>query len=144
METKNGLRWNTSSILSISKKYSRTKKSKKNLKLEIYKLKSEVAKLYINDLSPIEFQDNLTKLVQGLEIKIIMENKNLEINLDSLKISKDENEKTKLNKDIEYIKNSIKTMVVKRVKLNSQILQNNIIEKYNKLQKDIDISVNKQ
>jgi len=144
LETKNGLRWNTSSILSISKKYSRTKKSKKNLKLEIYKLKSEVAKLYINDLSPIEFQDNLTKLVQGLEIKIIMENKNLEINLDSLKISKDENEKTKLNKDIEYIKNSIKTMVVKRVKLNSQILQNNIIEKYNKLQKDIDISVNKQ
>jgi len=138
METSDGLRWNTASILSISKKYIQTLNSKKILENEINQLKKETSKYLVNGVSPVEHQDKTNRAAQQLDLELKSQTYNLHVNLDSLALTKDLNEKDKLNNEIKDIQNSIKTLGKQKKGINLEVIDDSILKKYNESRKILD------
>lgn len=143
IQTKDGAKWNLVSMLSIAKIYSKTISTIKLLKINIEQENKKISKLYINNLSPIQYQNNILKSKKEFEINITNTKKELEKLSDSIF---QESNKTKIktleNKKIDLIDYLAKLQKEKQSIL-SKKPKREIIQQYTQLQKELD-TMNRQ
>lgn len=144
LETEDGLRWNVISMLSIAKIYTRTKATVKELDKEIHKFDEEILKLYINGLTPVEYNNIFIKEKQKIAEQLRNERQKLEQYMDTFRITKDEARKKVLNNDINRIKREINQITLSMDKLSKKEIRKTIIDKYQKLEKEMDSLLREQ
>ncbi|MEA2100824.1 MAG: hypothetical protein U9P72_11920 [Campylobacterota bacterium] len=139
IKTEDGLRWSVVSMLSIAKIYSKTTKSIITLEKKITEGKTVISELYIDALSPIEYQANFIKSRGEIENEIEVIKRELDKHLDVLALEKDVEKKKILKKDIENIKNELSNLREEKQELSTKVIGAGIIKQYTELQKDIDL-----
>ena len=138
LETDDGLKWNVISMLSIAKIYTRTRESIKRRNKEIDVLDEEALGLFIDELSPVEYNNLYIKERQELEEELSKENRKLEKFLDSIYITKDKKKKDSLKKDAEQIKKEIKLIKQDMRELAKEEIKRSVVDKYLKIERELD------
>jgi hypothetical protein len=108
LETEEGLKWNVISMLSIAKVYTRTRTSVNKLQKEIYVVDEQILKLFVNEVSPVEYNKLFMKEKQKLSDQLRKEGRVLEDMLDSVHKAKNENIKDGIKRDIERAKQDVR------------------------------------
>ncbi len=140
-ESENGLRWNVISMLSIAKIYIRTKTSIDKAKEELEELNKKIKTLYINNHSPLEYQNSLIKEQEKIEVQMSRSQKKLDRLIDSFNLAKDENKKTYLKEEIQEIKEELQKLGDEKSTLKSKTVEKSVILQYSKLRIEIDTLV---
>lgn len=122
LETAGGVKWNIVSMLSIAKIYTRTRTSVKKISKEISLMDKQILKLFINNLSPVEYDNIYIQEKNALTELLREKNKKLDKCMDSFRISKDEKVKDKLQNEINLIKREISQVRRKIEKLSKNRL----------------------
>ena len=143
LESKDGLRWNVGSMLSITKIYIKSKKVVKSLQLESLNLNTQVKKLYIGNLTPLDYQTAQIQKRQSFDNDIAHYNKKLERYVDILNQTNDENEKTEMKKDIHSLKEMVSNLIQEKKDLSEESIDKGTLSQYTNIQKEIN-SVTRQ
>ena len=138
MEAQDGLRWNVGSMLSISRMYTKSKKMIKTLQKNIVDMNTEIKKLYIGNLTPLEYQTSQVQKRQSFDDDIIKYNKKIEKYLDNLNLSDNESEKKTIKKEIHFIKEDINRLKEEKNNLIEDSVNQGSARQYTKLQKELD------
>lgn len=143
LESKEGLRWNVGSMLSITKIYIKSKKVIKNLQQENQMLNAQVKKLYIGNLTPLEYQSAQIQKRQSFDNDITLYNKKTERYVDILNQTSNEDEKSEMKKEIHSLKEMLNTLLQGKKELAEESVDKGTLSQYTHMQKEID-SVNRQ
>lgn len=138
LEAENGLKWSVSSMMSIIKIYIKTDKSIEMLQNRQDEMQESIESLYVNGISPIEYNNNIGDEMEKISQELFYDNKKLNVYMDSLDATKDEKEKEGLKKDILQIKADIQQKKDEKEKLASKLIDKGRLLKYNDTLKDID------
>jgi len=138
LETDDGLMWNVISMLSIAKVYTRTRASVNRLQKEIYVVDEQILELFVNELSPVEYNKLYKKEKQKLSDQLRKEGRTLEDMLDSVHRAKNENIKDAIRRDIERAKHDIRVTKKNIQRLADKEIERKKIDKYLKLEREID------
>jgi len=136
LEAPGGLQWNVVSMLSIAKIYTKTQKVVITLQSDIKEIDSEMSALYVDDLSPVEYQAVFIKKRQIIEDKISEVTNKLDKYFDSLELAKNDVEKENLEDDIRDIQNTIDNLRDDKRELAKKIIHQNVIKQYGELVKE--------
>ena len=138
LDAGNGLKWNVLSMLSIAKVYTKTTHVIRKLKKEIQKLDDEIDKLYINDISPTQYQAAVIKKQNNITTEINKEVKKLEKNQDKINKTQNKEEKEWVTQEIHDIKLKISALREDKKFLSDKMLSQNVIKSYLELSKQLD------
>jgi len=138
LDAGNGMRWNVISMLSIAKVYTKTVATIKALKREIIEIEYKVNSLYIGNISPTKYQAMLVKKQNDITKNINKEVKRLEKVMDSIRISKSDDEKVWLNKDLKNIKLEIADLRDDKNFLSEKMIKQSILKSFLSLSKKLD------
>ncbi len=144
LQTDDGLKWNVISMLSIAKIYTRTKKSLKKLDIEIHLLDEKIVDLYIDELSPLEYNNLYLKEKQKLDEQVSIQRRRLDESLDMLQILKEEKEKIKLTEEIKIIKKNIHILRKSLEILAKKEVSRSSLDKYVKYEREIEYMLREQ
>ena len=144
LETKDGLKWNVISMLSIAKIYTRTKKLLKKLDKEIHLLDDKIVDLFINEISPVEYNNQYLKEKQKLDEDLSIERRRLDESLDMLQIVKEENDKVSLTKDIKKIKKDFHIVRRSLELLGQKEVNRSDLDKYVRYERELDYMLREQ
>ena len=143
LESNKGLRWNVGSMLSITRIYTKSKRVIVELQKEIIELNTQVNKLYIGNLTPLEYQTAQIQKRQSFDNDIAHEAKRLERYIDTLNHISDEEQKHEIKKDIHLIRETLSKLREEQKNLLDETIDKAILSQYTHLQKEID-SLNRQ
>jgi len=143
LDAGNGLKWSVVSMLSIARIYTKTKANIEKLENDLMDIDDKIEELYIDDMSPREYQNSLINQRKEIEDVMEEENKELEKCYDSLKLSKDPKERKMLNQEIINIKIYLEELVEDKNILAEDMLDPEIIEQYYTLEDDADYIMSK-
>ena len=138
LESKEGLRWNVGSMLSITKIYIKSKRVVKELQQELINLNKQVGKLYIGNLTPLEYQTAQIQKRQSFDNDITHHNKKLERYVDLLNQIKNEDQRSEMKKDIHAIKDMVSELLQDKKNLSEKSIDKGTLSQYTRLQKEID------
>ncbi len=138
LESKEGLRWNVGSMLSITKIYIKSKRVVKTLQRETMNLNKEVQKLYIGNLTPLEYQTAQIQKRQNFDNDITHHNKKLERYVDLLSQIKNEEQRSEMKKDIHALKDTVTKLLQDKKDLSEESIDKGTLSQYTRLQKEID------
>jgi hypothetical protein len=93
----------------------------KNLKKRLYDLTKQLDKLKINDLSPIEYKEELLAERREIEKDIYDANEKVKVLLDEKRLCKDVEKKYDINDEIQTLRTQIKDDKQDLEEINSQI-----------------------
>jgi len=136
LDAGNGLKWSVISMLSIARIYTKTENNIKVLEEELKEIDDKIEELYIDGLSPREYQNSMINKRKEIEEIMEEESKELEKCHDSLKLSKDPKERRMLNQEIINIKIYLEELVEDKSILADEMLDVEIIEQYYALEDD--------
>ncbi len=143
LESKEGLRWNVGSMLSITKIYIKSKKTIKSLLQELQTLNNQIKELYIGNLTPLEYQTVQIQKRQSFDNDIAHHNKKLERYVDLLNQMNNEDEKSKMKKEIHSLKDTVSRLLQEKNDLAEDGIDKGVLTQYTHMQKEID-SVSRQ
>ena len=138
IEASDGLSWNTTSVQLIAKKYFETQNSKKILLNEVNQLQQETSALHIEGISPLVYQTEVTKKLQEFNLNLKMHSKELEINLDSLAVAKNDDEKKRLKDKTDDLKNLIQHVGKQKKEISTKTVTDSTLTKYNMHKKNLE------
>lgn len=138
IEADNGLKWSVSSMMSIVKIYMKTDQSIDIILNKKEELQDSINDIYINGISPVEYKNILTKEMDELSMDIAYLAKKLNLNADSLDLSKDEQERETLKNSIREIRLEMQLKREKHAKLLARMVSKNDLLKYINTRKEID------
>lgn len=138
IEAPNGLKWNVASMMSIVKIYVKTEISIEDIKDKIEELEDEIFELYIDGLTPIEHNNNITKEMEKISKSIISDSKRLNTLTDTFDSSKNEGEKEVLRINVQKIRSDIQLQKDEKAKLSSMMANKSHLIKYNNIKREID------
>jgi len=143
LDAGNGLKWSVISMLSIARIYTKTKKNIETFDDELMDIEDKIEELYIDGMSPKEYQNSLINNRKEIEDVMEEENKELEKCHDSIKLSKDPKEKKMLNQEIVNIKIYLEELVEDKNILANDMLEPEVIEKYYALEDEAEYVIGK-
>lgn len=138
IEAPNGLKWNVASMMSIVKIYIKTEVSLEEIKYKMDMLEKNIADYYINGLSPVEYNSDISQKIEKIFQSLVYATKRLNIYSDTLDSSKQDSEKDVLRADIQKIKHDIQLQKDEKNRLTSRMLNKTQLVKYNNLKREID------
>ena len=138
LESKEGLRWNVGSMLSITKIYIKSKKVIIDLQKEIIVLNKKVIKLNIGNLTPLEYQTVQIQQRQSFDNDIAHESKRLERYVDLLNQLNDNEQKSEMKKEIHSIKETLNNLSEEKKSLSEELIDKGTLSQYTHLQKELD------
>lgn len=138
IEASNGLKWNVVSMMSIVKIYIKTEISLETTREQIEELEDSAKELYINSLSPVEYNSNITKEMEKISQNIIYLTKRLNIYASSLDTPKESEEANDLKNDIREIQREIQLKKEEKNRLSLQMATKAQIVKYSNIKREID------
>ena len=143
LESKDGLRWNVGSMLSITKIYIKSKKTVKSLQQESLELNKQVQKSYIGNLTPLEYQTAQIQKRQSFDNDIVHHNTKLERYVDLLSQINNEDQRSEMKKDIHALKDTVAKLLQEKKDLSEESIDKGILSQYTHMQKEID-SISRQ
>ena len=138
IEAPNGLKWNVVSMLSIVKIYIKTEISLEDIKDKIALLQESIVDFYINGISPVEYNSNISQEIEKISQSLVYATKRLNIYTDTLNGTKNDSEKDVLRDDIQKIKREIQLLKERKSKLASNMVNKTKLIKYNNIKREID------
>jgi len=138
IEAENGLKWSVSSMMSIVKIYIKTGQSIDAILDKKDKLQESIDNLYVNGLSPMEYKTILTKESDKISQEIAYLAKKMNLNTDSLYLSKSEQEKESLKSKIKDIRLEMQLKREEHNKLLSKMINKADLHRYNNVKREID------
>lgn len=138
LSAKNGLKWNAVSMLSIAKVYTKVDISRKMLKRDIEDVKADMLDLYINGLSPIEYQATISQKKQEIEDEITQSYAKRDKCFDAIELATNQNSKDRLARELDIVEKSLNILLQKRISITSKVVKKNIIKNYLDLEKEKD------
>ena len=139
LESKEGLRWNVGSMLSITKIYIKSKKVVKNLEQESVDLNEQVQKLYIGNLTPLEYQTVQIQKRQSFDSDIVHHNKKLDRYVDLLSQIDNKGQRDEMKQDIHALKDMVSRLLQDKKELSEESIDKGTLSQYTRLQKEIDL-----
>lgn len=136
--TDGGLKWNVISMLSIAKIYTRTRTSVSKLQKAVYELDEQILTLFIDNISPSEYNSIYIKNKQKLTDELRYKGQKLEDLLDEVYRITDPTLKTSIKKDIVVAKENINLIKKALEQLATKEIKRSIIDKYVKLERDVE------
>jgi len=143
LESKDGLRWNVGSMLSITKIYIKSKKMIQSLQQESINLNKQVQKSYIGNLTPLEYQTAQIQKRQNFDNDIAHHNKKLKRYVDLLSHINNQEQRSKMKKDIHTLKDTVTRLLQEKKNLSEDSIDKAALSQYTRLQKEID-SISRQ
>ena len=143
LESKEGLRWNVGSMLSITKIYIKSKRAIKNLQQESIDLNKQIEMLYIGNLTPLEYQSAQIQKRQSFDSDIAHHNKKLERYVDVLSQIDNEEKRAEMKKEVHALKEMVSKLLQEKKNLSEESIDKGILSQYTHMQKQID-SINRQ
>lgn len=138
IEAENGMKWTVSSMMSIVKIYMKTDESLEAILGQKEDLQDSISDLYIDGLSPMEYNNIITKEMNQLSQEITSLAKKLNLDIDSLDSSKNEQYKESLKNSIQDIRSEMQLKREKHAKLLSKMVGKDDLLLYNNTKKEID------
>jgi len=143
LESKEGLRWNVGSMLSITKIYIKSKRAIKNLQQENIDLNKQIQTLYIGNLTPLEYQSAQIQKRQSFDSDIAHHNKKLERYVDILSQIDNEEKRAEMKKEVHTLKEMVSKLLQEKKNLSEESIDKGTLSQYTHIQKQID-SINRQ
>ena len=137
LETEGDLKWNVISMLSIVKIYLKARVAVKKTQHIIDKKNAEAMDLWVDGLSPVEYNDKNTDEKNKIITILIGYERSMDNHYDSLTLAKDENTKKELEKDINLIKKLMQEMREEKKELLNKAVKRKDINKFIELEKNI-------
>jgi hypothetical protein len=116
-----GQKYNPSALFGTIAMWFKTIEKIKNLKKRLYDLTKQLDKLKINDLSPIEYKEELLAERREIEKDIYDANEKVKVLLDEKRLCKDVEKKYDINDEIQTLRTQIKDDKQDLEEINSQI-----------------------
>lgn len=138
IEAENGLKWNVASMMSIVKIYIKTEISIETIRERVEVLEDEIDDLYIDNLSPLEYNGIISKEIEEISQNLALATKKINICMDSLNSLKDNNKKDLIKDEIREIKHDMQLQKDEKTKLLSELIGKAELIKYNNLRREID------
>ena len=138
LESKEGLRWNVGSMLSITKIYIKSKKAIKMLQQESIDLNKQVQKLYVGNLTPLEYQSAQVQKRQSFDSDIAHHNKKLERYVDLLSQIDNEEKRSEMKKEVHALKEMVSKLLQEKKDLSEESIDKGRLSQYTHMQKEID------
>lgn len=143
LESKEGLRWNVGSMLSITKIYIKSTKVLQSLQQEDISLNRQIQKLYIGNLTPLEYQSAQVQKRQSFDSDIVHHNKKLQRYVDLLSQINNQDQRSEMKKDIHSLKETISNLLQEKKDLSEESIDKGVLGQYTHMQKEID-TLNRQ
>lgn len=143
IKAESGLKWNVVSMMSIVKIYNKALTSKESLQIKKESLKKSIAEFYVEDISPIEYNNEINKQIDKISNELLYCSRKQDSFMDSLNITKDEKDRESIKENIKNIKDEMRTLAEKKKSLSQKLLSQSNLLKYNNIKKEID-SLNRQ
>jgi len=138
IEAEDGWKWNVASMMPVIKVFIRASIAVDKLELEIESLKEKTLKYNVNGISPVMFNNNLNKEMNGLRQEISYMAQKLDNHIITLK---DDPTNDKLKRDITNIRQQLQDFR-KDLKVSSDnLVPKDHILKYTNLKRDLDSKV---
>ena len=134
----NNVKWHIVSIISIAKVYVKVQEYINQKDTSIKKLEDKIQLLYIDNISPIKYNEkNLEKFKK---LNTLIEKNSLKIDNvhDSLHLCKNNDEELQLEQELEKLQDERSILRDKKSDLKSQKIKQTIIDKYNDFLNQID------
>ncbi|MEA3330821.1 MAG: hypothetical protein U9Q29_03905 [Campylobacterota bacterium] len=137
LKAESGLKWHVVSMMALTKIYIKTQEYIFESESSIEQLENKVSSMYIDDLSPIEYNSAYHKKYQQLSDKIITNARKIEEFRDSLEILKDD-EYYSIKKELREFEDERMKLREKKAVLKSNKVEAKTITQYNKLIKELE------
>ena len=144
IEADNGLKWSVSSMMSIVKIYIRTEQSIAALLGKKEALQDGIKDLYIYDLSPMEYNNNLHKEIEKISQEIVNATQKVNLYSDLLDISKTTEDKESIKIDLKNIKQEMQLKRDEKTQLTAKMIGKNELLRYNNTKKEIDAIIRQE
>lgn len=139
IKAESGLKWNVVSMMSIVKVYNKALISKDSIQIKKDALKKEIAEFYVEDISPIEYNNEINKNIEKVSDEFLYCSRKQDSFMDALNITKDEKEREKIKENIKTIKDELRALTEKKKSLTQKLLSQSNLLKYNNIKKEIDL-----
>ncbi len=139
-----GQKYNPSALFGTIAMWFKTIEKIQTLKKRLFDISKQLNKLKINDLSPIQYKDELVKERREIEEDIYNANESVKELLDEKRLTKDVEKKYDINDEIQRLRTLIKDDKKELEEINAQITSIDIVstkrleEDKARLEKDID------
>ena len=137
-------RWNVTSMLGILKVYVKTQEQLHTMKSNLKDLEIKILKYYIDDLSPVQYNENIEKKFKDLEIKIKENASKINMIHDSLSILTDEVDINKTNHELKLtqahrirLREEKATLTKAKIKQFTLLEYQNLLKKAESVQREI-------
>jgi hypothetical protein len=144
IEAENGLKWSVSSMMSIVKIYIRTEQSIVALLGKKEALQDGIKDLYIYDLSPMEYNNNLHKEIERISQELEYATQKVNLYSDLLDISKTTEDKESIKIDLKNIKQEMQLKRDEKAQLTAKMIEKNELLRYNNTKKEIDTIIRQE
>lgn len=140
IETNDGIALSVVSIISVVKVYFKASHTLFDIHKEIHRVTPELKRLYIANQNPLVFNNSVLKSIQQVEMKIGTKTKKLKNHYDAEAIEKIPNEvlRTQKKKERNSLLVEIKELNNELDKLNTKIVQANVLKQYTSLKSELD------
>ncbi len=138
LEAQSGHKWSVTSMMSIVKIYIKAILNIKNLTKEMEPLKEQLQKQNINNISPIEHNNEIKKSIEEIYFEHQYLARKQSAYIASHTQSKNKSEKERLAKEIKNIKDMIHELSLKKEQLQERLILPIRLKEYNELKKSID------
>jgi len=138
LKADNAQQWNSISILSVTKMYIKTKKSIQRIISLFENKEDKIITYYIDDLSPIEYNSQLTKDIREVEEELNTNRHKLDITFEEMNASKSKDKKEKYQQEIKNLKQIVYELKKEMSDLANDKIPQTIIKEYAELQRDLD------
>ena len=138
IEADNGLKWNVASMMSIVRIDIKAQYAIETSEIKTDKLNKEVASLFVNNISPIEYNLKIKKELDILSQESSYIERKLNLYIDTYDASKDPNEKQNLKNDIVTIRANLLQLREKKEELKSLQINTETITHYTDKKREID------
>jgi hypothetical protein len=142
LRVSDNLNWNITSIITVSKTHIKANELIEEMQERIFKLEEFQAKLLIDGVSPVVYNNDLIKKKNIIIEYIVQENADYQVVSRKYNVAKTEEEKAELQADLIDIKEELEYLKENKESFESLMVELPLVTKYRKLDQDINILKN--
>lgn len=135
LQTSDGLKWNVVSLHSVVKVYINTLQNIKAIQKDVEALLVHIDKLYIGELSPVEYQELYNKEQKKISDMIDIHIKKLNRMYDTYELERDDEKRYKHKAEIDRLKRAIEILREKKTQLSAKAIKRETLKAFLDLEK---------
>ena len=135
LQTPDGLKWNVVSLHSVVKVYINTLQNIHAIQKEVETLLVDIDKLYIGELTPVDYNELYIKEKKKITDMIDIHVKKLNRMYDSYELERDDEKRYKLKAEVDRLKRAIEILREKKTQLGAKAIKRETLKAFIDLEK---------